>query len=349
MNKYIVEDAEQIADSSISWDKLRGKSILIAGANGYVPQFFVHGLLKRNDKYDEDIHVIALCRNEKKANDRFLEYYGRNDFELIISDVTDKFEYSGKIDYIIHAASPASLKNRYNNPVKTFDANVIGAKNLLELAKEKKAEFLFLSSVDVYGKMQDNSRLVENKLGNIDILEPRNAYSCAKRTVESLCVYYNTEGVICKIVRPYQIIGSGLELDDGRLHIDFVSQILSKNHIVLKGDGSPRRTFLYVTDAITGMLTVMLDGSAGEAYNVVSEKNEASVLELANLMCSLVSDKKVEISYNMETRRNDPSVTKVISVVCGDSSKISSLGWLAKVSLEESCRRMMQYYGINVK
>lgn len=348
MNKIIMEDAQVIANGNIAWDKLEGKSIMISGANGYVPQFFIHGLLARNDLYHSNIHIIAVCRNKERANARFSTYLERKDFELILCDISEYKEYSGSIDYIIHAASPASLKTRYANPIGIFDANVIGAKNLLELAKRKKAAFLFLSSVDIYGKGNGGRRLEEDFSGILEPLNERNIYSCAKRATETLCKCYCLEGTECKIVRPYQIVGSGLELDDGRLHIDFISQILKSGRITLKGDGSPKRTFLYITDAILGMLTVMLEGESGEAYNVVWENNEASVLELAQMMASLVKGKNIEITYNMETRKNDPAVTQAISMVCGDSSKIQKLGWKAQIGLQEACSRMMSSYGINV-
>lgn len=346
MRNLIAEDASIIANADIDWKQLKNKSVLISGANGYVPQFFVHGLLKRNDMFHEEIRVIAMCRSRQRAEQRFSAYLDRDDFELFIGEVTEPVVYEGNVDFIIHAASPANMKVRYTNLKEVFDANVIGCENLLELAEDKKAKFLFLSSVDIYGKSGDARRLTEDFSGALDPLNPRNVYSCAKRAAETLCICYANRGVDCKIVRPFQILGSGIELDDGRLHADFISQMLKGDTIVLKGDGTPRRTFLYVTDAITGMLTVMLSGNSGEAYNVVSETGEASVLELAELMASLASGRNIGISYNMETRKSDPAVTQVISVVCGDSSKIRSLGWEPKLSLEEACARMMSYYGL---
>lgn len=104
-------------------------------------------------------------------------------------------------------------------------------------------------------------------------------------------------------------------------------------------------TVIKATDAITGMLTVLLEGKTGEAYNLCSENCKVSVLELAQLMASCVTDRKIKISYIMETRTKDPAVTQVVSVVCGSSDKIRSLGWKQEVPLSEACRRMMAYYG----
>lgn len=344
--KIIREDAQTIAKSPVDWSKLKGKTVLISGANGYVPQYLVHGLLKRNELYHDNIKVAAMCRSRERAYSRFGIYDKRQDFEIILQDVREPIAYQGNVDYIIHAASPAGMKSRYDDPLATFSANVTGCENLLKLAQEKKAVFLLISSVDVYGTFPDMERLTEERHGSLNPLAIKNVYSCAKRAAETLCACYAHRGISCKIVRPFQILAGGIDLDDGRLHSDFISQMLEKGKIVLKGDGTPRRSFLYITDAVTGMLTVLLEGKSGQAYNLCIEEGEASVLELAQRMASLAGGKKIQISYDMQTRNTDPAVTQAISVVCGVSDKIRSLGWKPEVSLEEACRRMMLYYGV---
>lgn len=343
MHRIIEQDAITIAQTDIEWSKFHGKTILIAGANGYVPQYFVHGFLMRNSMYHEDIHVVALCRNEKKARERFGEYLNRNDFTLHVADVIDEFRFPEKIDFIIDAASPAGVKISNENPVLTFEANVLGCSNLLKAARQNNAELLFLSSVDIYGK-SDEKRFVEDKTGILDPLDVRNVYAAAKRASENLCVCYSCEGVVSKIVRPSQIMGCGIALNDGRLHIDFISQILEKGKIILKGDGTPVRTFIYITDAVKGMLYVMTKGEGGEAYNICTESGEASVLELAQIMAGMAKTRDVKIVFDEEARRRDPAVKHAISRVCADSGKLQSLGWRADVSLKEACRRMMDYY-----
>lgn len=344
--RIVMEDGEKIARTSVDWSKLKGKGVLISGANGYVPQYLVHGLLKRNDLYHDGIKVVAMCRSRQKAMDRFSPYIGRPDFELLMQDVRTPVNYEGDVDYVIHGASPAGMASRHEDPVATFDANVIGCGNLLRLAEEKKAQFLLISSVDIYGEFPDQEQLTEERHGQLDPMKVRNVYSCAKRAAETLCACYGQRGISCKVVRPFQILAGGIGLDDGRLHGDFVSQMLKGDEIVLKGDGMPRRSFLYVTDAIAGMLWVLLEGRSGEAYNLCDESGEASVLELARMMGSQVTDRDIRISYNMETRIADPAVTQAISRVCGNSEKIRMLGWRPQVSLMEACKRMMAYYGL---
>lgn len=345
MNQILKEDAITIAKTGIDWNKFHGKTVLIAGANGYVPQHFVHGFLMRNILFDEKIHVVALCRNESKARERFGEYFGREDFTLLIGDVLQEIAVQRKLDFIIDAASPAGVKMSNEDPVSTFEANVLGCSNLLKLAAKHSAEFLYLSSVDVYGTAAQE-RFTEEESGILNPLDVRNVYAAAKRGAETLCVCYAQKGSVCKIVRPSQIMGCGIALDDGRLHIDFISQILQKDSIVLKGDGSPVRTFIYMTDAIAGMLYVMTAGKNGEAYNICTESGEASVLEAAQLMAAQVKRTIVRVEVAKETGRSDPAVKHVLSRVCASSQKLRELGWTEKVSLQEACRRMMTYYGI---
>jgi nucleoside-diphosphate-sugar epimerase len=347
MNRIVTEDIDNLTSANIDYEKFYGKTVLISGANGYVPAYFVHTFLGLNDKYNARIKVIALCRNKNKAIERFEDYVNRLDFELLIQDVCDPIEINEDIHIFIHAASPAGIKSRHDDPVNTFLANVKGAENMLNLAARKTCDaFLFLSSVDVYGRMDNNERLKEEQSGYLDPLNVRNMYSCGKRAAESLCKAYQAKyDLPVYIVRPFQIIGPGPALNDGRLHIDFISQILEKGKIVLKSDGSAVRTFMYITDAIKAMFYVILNGIPGEAYNIVSETGEASVRELADLMANNVTDRSIAVEFDYE-KRNSIEVTGALSVVTGDSSKIRNLGWNCEMSVKEGSARMMKYYGI---
>lgn len=347
VHRIISEDIERLMSEDIPYEKFYGKTILISGANGYVPAYFVHTFLGLNDRSNAGIKIIALCRNKDRASERFSDYIGRTDFKLLIQDVCSPIEIKGEINVFIHAASPAGIKSRHEDPVNTFLANVKGAENMLNLAVINPCEyFLFLSSVDVYGRMNYNDRLKESDSGYLDPLNIRNTYSCSKRAAESLCKAYQVKYHLpVYIVRPFQIIGPGPGLNDGRLHIDFISQILEKRQIILKSDGTAVRSFMYITDAIKAMFYVMLKGNPGEAYNIVSETGEASVKELADLMAENADDKDITVHFDYG-QRETIEVTGALSVVTGDSAKIKSLGWTCDLSVAEGLARMMKYYGI---
>ena len=349
MSRIIEEDINCLLEQDISYKNFYNKTVLISGANGYVPSYFVHLFLKLNETDNSNIKVLALCRNYERASKTFFEYLKREDFKLIIQDVCNPISLDEPINVFIHAASPAGIRKRHEDPVNTFLANVKGAENMLELARNNPCDyFLFLSSVDVYGKLQTNNRITEEQSGYLDPLNVRNVYSCAKRAAETLCIAYKEKyGLPIYIVRPFQIIGPGPDLDDGRLHIDFVSQVLKGNTIVLKSDGNAIRSFMYITDAIKAMFYVMLKGNSGEAYNIVSEQGELSVKELAEVVANNVVNKKVRVVFEYE-HRNDIEVTSALSVVIGDSSKIRKIGWECDYSVEQGTARMMQYYGIEV-
>lgn len=342
------EDAKEIAQTRIRWEQLEGKTILISGATGYVPQYIIHGIMKHNDMYKSNIKVIALCRDEKKALLRFGDYYKRKDFSVVIHDVCDEFIYEEDIHYIIHAASPAGVVNSNKDPYMTFKVNVMGCDKLLRVAKEKKAVFVLFSSVDVYGGNSGEERFGEEYSGPLDSLDSRNIYACAKRAAESLCISYaESFDVTVKIVRPTQIMAGGIPLNDGRLHIDFISQIIEGKHIFLKGDGSPIRSFIYITDAIGGVLTAMIEGKNKCAYNICNEELEASVFEFAKMMASC-ADEDIKILFNLG-KRSDPAVKHAVSRVTAKSDALRKLGWKPQVSLRDACLRMMNYYGIKTK
>lgn len=344
MNKIILEDAEKIANSKVvDWDKLIGKSVLIAGANGYVPQFFIHALLKRNDCYDSNIKLYALCRNPEKAKERFGEYFDREDFILLNQDICDEILVDG-LDYIIHAASPAGIKVTMDNPMAVFDANVMGMRNLAEIALKNNAKVLYISSVDIYGTIDEIRRYSENDIGRIDHLASRNIYASAKRATESLCMCYGVKGLKYNIVRPSQIMGPGIGMDDERLHINMISQMINKGKITLKGDGTPKRSFIYITDVIIGMLCVLTKAESGEVFNVCNEAAEATVGELAKLISRIFTGQENAIDFDFVARAKDPAVKTVVSQVCISSEKLQKLGYKAEVDLETASRRMISYY-----
>jgi nucleoside-diphosphate-sugar epimerase len=347
LSDIINEDACKLAAMDLPWELLTGKTVLISGAYGYVPAYFVHALLARNCLAGERIKVIALCRDEARAGERFAAYRGREDFKLQLQDVRQPLALAETVDFFIHAASPTGFKARYENPADIFTSNVNGCQNLLERARvQPAAGFLFLSSVDVYGLNPTGARMREENYGAMDSLNIHNVYAEAKRAGEMLCrAYYLQYKLPVVIARAGQIIGPGPALHDERLHINFIAQILANNKIILKSDGSARRSFIYITDAVAGMLSALLKGERGQAYNVADENGEASVLELARLAASLAGGGNTAIEFDCE-QKDLPEVKLALADVTADSSKLRALGWRPQLSLRQGLERMMAYYGL---
>jgi len=316
MHNIISKDCENIANAKLPWENLQGKTVLISGANGYVPAYFVFSLLTRNDLFDSKIKVIALCRNGKKAKEKFGEFLNRKDFKLLIQDACEPVKLKEPVHFLISAASPANIKTRLDKPADTFLTNVKGCYNILELArKNKNSKVLFVSSVDA--------------------AEGTDTYSIAKRATEELCKAYSKQyNIFVNIVRPYQIIGAGISLQDGRLHADFLNQLKTTGEIKLKTDGKAQRTFLYISDAILGMFFVLLKGKSGEIYDICSEKGNASVLELAELFAG-----DAAVKVGKQSTKSPPSVT-------GNSKKLRKLGWKLFNNLPNGILRTKQFYGV---
>ena len=226
----IVEDFNQIKNSSIDWNRFENKTILITGANGFLPAYMVETLLLLNNdilKYSP-CKVIALVRNEKHTKERFSNYLSDENLKIIVQDVANEINLIEKIDYIVHAASPASPKYYNIDPVGVIMPNILGTKNTLELARKNDIDgYLYFSSGEVYGQLNDGEVVNEDKYGYLDPTSVRACYGESKRMGENLCVSYGHQyNIPIKIVRPFHTYGPGMKLDDGRVFADFVKNIV---------------------------------------------------------------------------------------------------------------------------
>jgi dTDP-glucose 4,6-dehydratase/UDP-glucuronate decarboxylase len=198
----------------------------------------------------------------------------------------------GHFDWIIHAAGIASPIYYRIHPLECIDANINGLRNLLDYAvDEAKAGrpiegFLFYSSSEIYGDPSpDAIPTPETYRGLVSCTGPRACYDESKRLGETLCVVYaNHHGVPARMARPFNNYGPGLKITDGRVLPDFARNVLNGEDIVMLSDGSPKRTFCYATDAITGYYKILVRGHNGEAYNIGIEKPEISMATLAHLV-----------------------------------------------------------------
>lgn len=324
------EDIKYIISANLPWKSLTNKSILVTGITGMIPGYITKTLLYLNKLYPElNLKIYGLARNSNKAT----KIYHNHTINLLLFDVTTPLDKLYQFDYIIHGASLASPSKFKETPIETILPNVIGTYNLLQHTKN----FLFISSPDVYGVTPSDISITEDSYGYVNPVNPRSCYGTSKMVGESLCIAFKNQcDINVKIVRPFHTYGPGLNLNDGRIFSDFVSNILNKEPILIKGSGNERRTFCYLSDAVLGIFYVLFHGINGEAYNIGNDKCEIKISELAKLLSSI---------YGLSIKYTDPSPTYLKSTNNRghpDTTKTKSLGWECKVNIEEGFKRTIQ-------
>ena len=342
-NSIISEDISAIISEDLPWGNLRGRTVLVTGASGMIPSYVVYTLLGLNDAMDMGIHVLALVRNEEKARRIFGSVLEREDICLIAQDVTLPLDVDCPVDYIIHGASSARPSEHKAAPTSTIRANLVGTFNLLDLAaKESSAGFVLMSSSEVYGTVGSNIESIsETDYGYLDCLNPRSCYSEGKRAAETICASFKAEhGIDCRIVRFAHIYGPGLGLNDGRVQADFAANVYRGENIVMKSDGSSKRAYTYVADAVSGLFYALLKGS-DMAYNVADSDNVISIRQLAEAFIASSPEKHLELVIDIPAAQ--AGLYNPAKFIGLDNSKIKALGWSPKVGIAEGARRMVRH------
>ncbi|GHS85484.1 nucleotide sugar dehydratase [Campylobacterota bacterium] len=254
-NRIVQEDIAAIIGCGLDFAALRGKVFLVTGASGMIGKMIVKVL--------EHIGADVITVHGKDA--------AKNIFGAI--------EY---IDYIIHAASPSTPKQVSVDYLSTIDANVAATRNLLELAKKYSAKLLLISSGSVYGNPIVSEEVDESSYGYIDIGNINSVYAESKRLAEvlALCfaVQFNTEVYIARLS---SVFGPGIDLQSGGVHADFLKNALDGKDITIKSDGLAKRSFIYLSDAVSGIFYILLKGERSRAYNVANPREYKSIRSLA--------------------------------------------------------------------
>lgn len=348
-NLIIKEDLKNIILEKLPWYKFRNKTVLITGGNGFLASYIIKSLLSADIYYKLKLKIICLIKSKTSKMTRLR--YVKNSKNLMIvyhnfkNQLPKNFPCS---HFIIHAASQASPKYYHADPVGTILPNTMGTFHLLKYAVKCKSEkFLFFSSGEVYGVPVDkNKKINEDNYGYLDPTNFRSCYAESKRIGETMCVVYSKQfNLNINIVRPFHTYGPGLNLDDGRVFADFVADVVSKRKIIIKGDGSEKRCFCYISDATIGFLSILLNGVNGEAYNLGNPSCEISIKNLAKLISNLFPNRDIKIKFKSPSIKKNYVKSPVLRAL-PSIEKIKKLGWSPKTSLEEGFSKTINSFSL---
>lgn len=348
MSDVIRQDMEHIYARGTDFSGLKGKGIYVTGATGMIASYFVMFLIFLNEKKDFQIRIYAGARSREKAEQRFGKYVEAEYFHLILRDVTEAVPEEVQADFIVHAASLASPQYYGSNPVETMLPNVLGTCELLKYAKERNAEgFLFFSSGNVYGslKVQNQPTITEDLIGTMDFLSIGNSYGESKRCGEALCMaYFREYGIPVKIARIHHTYGPTMDVwKDKRVFAEFTANLLRSEDIHLKSDGTAKRAFCYLEDAILALFTILLKGEEGQCYNLGNNREYVTISELAQRLVKLYPEQHLQVIFENRTDQGY-AASPESRVTPLDLKKLEALGWEPKVGIEEGFRRTVEYY-----
>lgn len=321
--------------------QLNDQIVLITGATGLIGKTIVKMLLEWNRNNSGTIHIIALVRNEKKAEAIYKDIKTAY-LSFLVCDICDIDIKNMNINYIIHGASITSSKMFVNKPVETAMTSILGTRNILELARINPIRSLvFLSSMEVYGSPQVDGKISEEHGTNLDTMSVRSGYPESKRMCENLCASYHEEyGVPSKVVRLTQVFGPGVEYSDSRVFAEFARCVIEERDIILKTKGETKRNYLYTQDAVEAIFTILLKGKNGEAYNAANEEIYCSIYDMAHLVATRCAQGKIKVLID-ETDVSQCGYMPILKMNL-DTNKLKKLGWLPGTDLEQMYFKMIE-------
>lgn len=331
------DDLQYIANYDLPYEKLKGHTVLVTGATGLIGFQLIKALLEIGN-----VQIIALIRNLEKAK----EIYTNEDIKqisFVIGDIVEEMNIDVGVDYIFHCAAVTTSKTMMSNPAEAIVTSVNGTNNILKFAAEKKVKsVVFISSMEMYGSFDDAAgEITEEKIGYIDPLKVRSNYPESKRLCENMCIAYLHEyNVPVKIARLAQTFGAGILPWENRVFAQFARSAINGTDIVLHTKGLSEGNYCYTRDCITGLLTILLQGTNGEAYNVANPKSHTTIADMALMVAAKIADNKIKVVYDIpESNTFGYAADTKLKL---NSDKLQKLGWQPQIGLEEAYRRMIE-------
>jgi len=339
MTEIVKRDIQRIAEYPLNWTKLEGKTVLVTGATGFIGSFIVCALLERVKRYGADISVIAMVRNVDRAKEKFSAYETLERIQYVVGDIVEPICTELVSDYIIHCASNAAPDMYAKDPVGTMRTNFLGTSHLLDYAKRCSCKrFCYVSTIEVYGKTVGLETIGEEDFGYISSSNVRSCYPESKKCCENLTICYGQQyDLPVVIARLSYIYGAGMSRTDSKVCAMFAREVAAGNDLILKSEGRQLRSYTYVSDAITGILTVLLEAEDGQAVNIASSTSRITIVEMARRYCELFPEKQVSVRYSLPEQHERQAFSFIDNAVM-DSKRLEDLGWRNCVDLDEGLR-----------
>ena len=309
------------------------RRVVITGAAGFLGSHLAETLL------DMGFSVVGIDNlvTGDKAN---IAHLKKRDFEFSKQNVSDRIKVNGRVDYVLHWASPASPIDYDKLPIPTLKVGSLGTHNALGLAKAKGAAFVLASTSEVYGDPEEHPQK-ETYWGHVNPIGPRSVYDEAKRFAEAITFAYHREHKIdTKIVRIFNTYGPRMRVNDGRAVPAFASQALRNQDVTLFGDGSQTRSFTYVSDLVDGVIKLMLSKEHGPIN--IGNPREMTIKEIAETIIRMTGSKSKLVYRPLpkdDPKQRKPDITLARTL----------LGWEPKVPLEEGLVTTLDYFKTKVR
>jgi len=306
------------------------KRVLVTGSAGFLGSHLCEKFLS------EGYEVVGMDNLITGDLNNIDHLFALKEFSFYHHDVTRFVHVPGKLDYILHFASPASPIDYLQMPIQTLKVGSLGTHHLLGLAKEKKARFMIASTSEVYGDPQVHPQ-PEEYWGHVNPIGPRGVYDEAKRFQEAITMaYHRYHGLETRIVRIFNTYGPRMRVNDGRVLPAFFSQAIRGEGLTIFGDGTQTRSFCYVDDLVDGIYK-LLHSDYTLPMNI-GNPSEITMMDFANEILDLVGNPKAFIDYRPlpedDPKQRRPDITKATNI----------LGWEPKVDRKEGLKRTYEYF-----
>lgn len=332
------QDIATVDQLDLNFYKLKGSKILVSGGTGLIGTVLIDMLDYLNIKHNLNLEIYIITRNVSKSSVKF-NHIQKTKINFFEHNINDPLSTDISFDFIIHGASNTHPLLYSQEPINSLTTNIFGTYNLLNLAsKNPSCRFALLSSVEIYGEDTLNlpNGFSETDFGYLDCNTVRANYCEGKRASESLCQAFSSQKKVDVVIpRLCRCYGPSLLSDDSKALSQFIKNAIKGENIVLKSKGNQYFSYLYSSDAASGILFVLLNGESKEAYNISDINSNIKLCDLAELIANFTN---TQVKYEIPDSTESQGYSKASRAIL-NNEKILTLGWKPNYSINEGIFR----------